>query len=341
MKGLLYRASISKYVSVIVLGSKDRKSRNRRNWLVQFVITIEHVSKSYSSKSPLAVDDMSLEVKDGEILGLVGLNGAGKTTTIRMASGIILPTRGTIRVDGHDIVKEKLKASSQVGWIPEFPNFEPNARPIPLMKYFAGFYDIEEKDVDGFIKESLDRVGLSSYLGRKLRTYSQGMKKRFSIAESLLGDPQNILFDETLNGLDPEGVVFVRKLMLDLKSKGKAILLSSHILTEVQNIADKVAIISRGKLIKTLNRDDMKSLGKEAIHLSIDNPNEKVSKLLEGYGHIDLNGGEVTITELSISKKDYPEIPQKLMENGYLLRNFSTSGVSLEEYFFSLVGDKL
>ncbi|AKA48558.1 ABC transporter ATP-binding protein [uncultured archaeon] len=305
------------------------------------MISIENVSKSYSPKSPLAVDEVTLEIKDGEILGLVGLNGAGKTTTIRMASGIILPTTGSIKVDGFDIVEDKLKASSRVGWIPEFPNFEPNAKPLPLMKYFAGFYDLGRKDVDTLINERLDSVGLAPYLNRKLRTYSQGMKKRFSIAESLIGDPQNVMFDETLNGLDPEGVVFVRKLIMSLKSEGKAILLSSHILTEVQNIADRVAIISHGKLIKTLTKDDMKSLGKEAIHITVDNPDGNLSGLLDQYGTVSVSAGEITITDLSVQKSDYPEIPALLISKGYRVRNFSSTGVSLEEYFFTLVGDKL
>ena len=305
------------------------------------MISIENVSKSYSPKSPLAVDEVTLEIKDGEILGLVGLNGAGKTTTIRMASGIILPTTGSIKCDGFDIVEYKLKASSRVGWIPEFPNFEPNAKPLPLMKYFAGFYDLGRKDVDTLINERLDSVGLAPYLNRKLRTYSQGMKKRFSIAESLIGDPQNVMFDETLNGLDPEGVVFVRKLIMSLKSEGKAILLSSHILTEVQNIADRVAIISHGKLIKTLTKDDMKSLGKEAIHITVDNPDGNLSGLLDQYGTVSVSAGEITITDLSVQKSDYPEIPALLISKGYRVRNFSSTGVSLEEYFFTLVGDKL
>lgn len=305
------------------------------------MITIEHVSKTYSSDSSPAVNDLSLEIRDGEILGLVGLNGAGKSTTIRMASGIILPTSGKITVDGYDIVKAKVKASSLIGWIPEAPNFEPNAKPIPLMKYFAGFYDLKEKDVDKVIMDRLDKVGLRPYIGRKLNTYSHGMKKRFSIAESLIGDPQNIFFDETLNGLDPEGVVFVRKLIRSLKSEGKAILLSSHILTEVQNIADRVAIISHGELVKTLMRDEMKSLGREAIHITVDNPDDKLGSMLEKYGQASMAGGEVTITDLSVSRGDYPEIASELVLNGYRVRNFTSTGVSLEEYFITLVGGSL
>jgi len=208
------------------------------------MIEIDNVTKIYSRRDPPAVKNLMLNIENGEILGLVGLNGAGKTTTIRMIAGILLPTSGKISVDGFDVIKEKVKASYNVGWIPEIPNFEPNAKPLSLMRYYAGFYRNNEKEMDKRIKELLDMVGLSNDLNKKLREYSQGMKKRFSIAESLINDPKNVLFDETLNGLDPEGVKFVRDLIIDLKSKQKSILLSSHILTEIENLADRVAIIS-------------------------------------------------------------------------------------------------
>ncbi len=303
------------------------------------MITIENVSKSYSPKVPLAVNDLSIEIRDGEILGLVGLNGAGKTTTIRMVSGITLPTSGRITVDGNDVVHEKLKASSKVGWIPEFPNFEPNAKPLPLMKYFAGFYDLKGKEAEKVIMERLASVGLANYLSKKLRTYSQGMKKRFSMAESLLGDPQNIMFDETLNGLDPEGVMFVRKLIMKLRGEGKAILLSSHILSEVENIADRVAIIHHGKLIKLLAKDQMKTLGADTIHLTIDNPDENLATLLGEYGTVHSSGPNIIISKLSVGKNEYPDVSERIMKGGYKLRDFHITGESLEDYFFTLVGE--
>lgn len=304
------------------------------------MIKIDSVSKSYSAKSPLAVDNLSFEIKNGEILGLVGLNGAGKTTTIRMASGIILPTSGSIEVDGHDIVKDKVKASANVGWIPEFPNFEPNAKPLPLMRYFAGFYGMTAKDAETRIRELLDNVGLTPYLNRKLRAYSQGMKKRFSLAETLIGDPQNILFDETLNGLDPGGVLFVRRLMAKLRDSGKAILLSSHILSEVENIADRVAIIHRGKLIKLLDRSQLKNLGKEVIRISLDNMDEEAVKILKNYGEVRITDGTALITDIAVEKERYPEIPDELVARKYRIRKFESAGENLEEYFFDLIGDK-
>lgn len=304
-------------------------------------IRIEAISKSYSARQPLAVDDVSFEIRDGEVLSIVGLNGAGKTTIIRMTSGIILPTRGKVSIDGFDIVGQKLEASRRVGWVPEFPNFEPNARPLPIMRYFAGFYNLRGQEAEDKIQESLKSVGLSDYLNRKLSSYSQGMKKRFSIAESLIGDPQNILFDETFNGLDPEGVVFVRGLINNLRKKGKAILLSSHILSEVQNIADRVAIISHGKLLKVLTRAELRNLGKDMINMSIDNPDSRLEQLLEKYGAPTINETEITLKDLRVSSDSYPEISRELVSAGYLLRNFQPEGESLEEYFFSLVGGKL
>lgn len=304
------------------------------------MINIELVSKSYSAKASPAVDALELDVIDGEILGLVGLNGAGKTTTIRMSSGIILPTKGRIIVDGHDNVKEKVKAAAGVGWIPEMPNFEPNAKPVQLMKYYAGFYRLNGVDIDQRINGLLESVGLSEHLNKKLRNYSQGMKKRFAIAESIIGDPQNVLFDETLNGLDPEGVSFVRSLMLELKKQGKAILLSSHILSEIEGLADRVAIIDHGKLIKMLSRNEMKSLGNIVLHITVDNYNDDCKKLLEQYGNVEISGDEIMIRSLAVDGNKIANISEDLIKSGFRLRKFNPVGESLEEFFFKLIGDK-
>ncbi|MGC8727416.1 MAG: ABC transporter ATP-binding protein [Thermoplasmata archaeon] len=306
------------------------------------MIEIESVTKRYVRNSPPAVDELNLKINDGEVLGLVGLNGAGKTTTIRMIAGILLPTTGRIKVDGFDVVKDKVNATHNVGWIPELPNFEPNAKPLSLMKYFAGFYE-PKGDMNKRILDLLDSVGLSNDLNKKLRDYSQGMKKRFAIAESLISDPKNVLFDETLNGLDPEGVKFVRNLIIDLKSQGKGIMLSSHILSEIENLADKVAIIHHGKLIKILDRSDLKNLGRTVIHIEIVdyNPSESILKeTLSQFGSFERNDGEIVLRDLTVQDKDIPSILQKLVIKGLTVRKFEPIGESLEEYFFKLIGEK-
>lgn len=307
------------------------------------MIELNDVTKRYDRKSLPAVDGLNLSINDGEILGLVGLNGAGKTTTIRMISGILLPTSGEIRVDGFNVVTEKVKATHNVGWVPELPNFEPNAKPLSLMKYFAGFYEFNSVDANERIRELLDSVGLSHDLNKKLRDYSQGMKKRFAIAESLISDPKNVLFDETLNGLDPEGVKFVRNLIIELKSRKKAILLSSHILTEIENLADRVAIIHHGKLIKILTRSELKNLGKTVIFMNIVNSKENrdaIGQVLSKFGTWEMNDENIVLRDLTIEENKIPDILKELITRGLMVKKFEPVGESLEEYFFKLIGEK-
>jgi ABC-2 type transport system ATP-binding protein len=303
------------------------------------MITIENLTKIYSPKEGPAVDDFSLEIKNGEILGFVGLNGAGKSTTIRISAGITLPTSGDVYINGKSITKEKIEASRNVGWVPEIPNYEMNAKPIPLMKYFAGYYGLPNDQEEKNIRELLTEVGLWEYRDKKLRTYSQGMKKRFSLAESLIGDPDNLMFDETLNGLDPEGVQFVRQLIVDQKKKGKAILLSSHILSEIEAVSDRIAIIHHGKLVKILDRAELNALGREKIVMEIDNFDERALGLISKYGEVKETGNDIVLTSLKIEKKNYPEIMSTLVPLGYKVRKFEPSGESLEEFFFNIIGD--
>lgn len=136
-------------------------------------------------------------------------------------------------------------------------------------------------------------------------------------------------------------MVFVRGLINNLRSQGKAILLSSHILTEVQSIADRVAIISHGKLLKVLTRSDLKNLGKDTIFIAVDNPNDELANILKRFGEPRIEGQEVTIRDLLIPRERYTEISSELVNQGYRLRNFQAAGENLEEYFFAMVGEKL
>lgn len=302
------------------------------------MITIENLTKIYSAKEGAVVDSLSLEIRDGEIFGFVGLNGAGKSTTIRISAGVTLPTKGDVLIDGKSITKEKAEASRQMGWVPELPNFEMNVKPVPLMRYFAGYYGLKGEEEEEHINQLLKQVGLWEHRNKKLRGYSQGMKKRFSLAESLLGDPNNLMFDETLNGLDPGGVQFVRNLIMDQKKKGKAILLSSHILSEIEALSDRIGIIHHGKLLKVLDRGQLNELGREKISMEIDNFDDGAQKLLSRYGDVKLSNGEVMLTSLRVDKGNYPGILTDLVQGGYKVRSFEPSGESLEEYFFNTIG---
>ncbi|WP_298407306.1 ABC transporter ATP-binding protein [Ferroplasma sp.] len=297
------------------------------------MINISHLSKSY--RKVKAVSDLSLDINNGEIMGLAGLNGAGKSTTIRAASGIIFPTAGKITINNFDIVKEKVLASKQVGWVPELPNFEPDAKPISLLKYYAGFYGIKSDDAEKTGIELMKEFDIYNYRNRKLKYYSQGMKKRFSLIAAMIGNPDNYLFDETLNGLDPNGVKEVRDLILNLKKQGKSILLSSHILSELQNVADRIAIVKNGSVIKILTREDLAHLGTEGVKIHVKNADKNVDNILSQFGEPTFDGTYYYIK--TKDELDSAEINRQLVMSNYKVDYIGIENETLEEYFLNMV----
>jgi ABC-2 type transport system ATP-binding protein len=297
------------------------------------MITITNLTKTF--KNFKAVNNLNMEINNGEILGLAGLNGAGKSTTIRATTGIIFPTSGKIMIDNYNIVTNKVEASKHIGWVPELPNFEPDSKPIPLLKYYAGLYGIKSKDIENEIVELMKKFDIYAYKNRKLRYYSQGMKKRFSLIASMMGNPDNFLFDETLNGLDPQGVKEVRDFIIDLKKQGKSILLSSHILSELQNVADRIAIMKDGAIIKTLTRDDLKNLGTTGIKIHVKNPDGKIDNLLSNFGETVSDGYYYIIKKTG--NADPSEVNDELVRANYKVDYISMENETLEDYFLNMV----
>lgn len=302
------------------------------------MIQITGLTKQYGKNRAPAVKDLSLEINSGEIMGFAGLNGAGKTTTIRIIGGIIFPTSGKVMINGKDIVREKVESSKHIGWVPELPNFDPNGKSMGLLKYYAGFYGVPHEEAEDEAEKLLKKFNIWEARKIPLKSYSQGMKKRFSIAAAMMGDPDNFLFDETLNGLDPEGVKNMRDFMLSLRKEGKAVLLSSHILSELENVADRIAIIRRGSIIKVVERSDLSNLGELSLRIQIKNPDENVDSVLQKFGNVVKDRNVFKITEIKISKDDAYLISDALFKAGYKINSMSTESEGLEEYFLDLVG---
>lgn len=302
------------------------------------MINAENLSKVFSRDGTIAVDSVSFTINDGEILGFAGLNGAGKTTTIRMMAGVSFPTSGKVLVDGYDVVNEKVKASRTTGWVPEIPNFEANVKPLQLLTYYGGFFGMERDEVRKRGGELLEEFGLGTYVNKRLKTYSQGMKKRMMMVSCLLSNPQNLLFDETLNGLDPEGVYFMRNKILDLKKQGKAVLLSSHILSELESVADRVLIIHHGKIVGDVTREDLRSFRKaSALKIIVENPDDRLKDILERYGDVTMDGKYVEVRNVSA---ELSEINKLLLKENYSVSSFGSEGSNLENYFFEKLGVK-
>ncbi len=296
------------------------------------------LTKRYPGTKEPALASVDLEVQDGEVLGLVGLNGAGKTTAIRAACGVILPTAGTVLVDAHDIVRNKVAAAKRIGWVPELPNCDPDRRALPTLRYFAGFYGLSGTYATSRCRELLKAVGLEESERLRLRKFSQGMFKRFNLAAAMVGDPPNLLLDEVLNGLDPLGIQFVRSWMLDLRAQGKAVLLSSHQLTEVQRLADRVAFLHRGKLLKVIHRTELEGLtaGETRLRLRVQNLDDPGVQYLETLGKVTVMADSVSLVGRGI---DSVTLLKALVQKGYNVAELQIETTPLEDYFLQLVGE--
>lgn len=209
------------------------------------ILKVENISKHFGNLK--AVDELSFEVAAGEVFGFLGQNGSGKSTTIRMLLSLIHPTSGTIELFGKSLQKERNQILEQVGAIIERPDLYPYLSAREHLQLFAKVR--KQKINANAIEDTLDKVGLLDRAKDKVQTFSLGMKQRLGIAIALVHNPQLIILDEPTNGLDPQGIADIRKLIQDLAKEGKTILVSSHLLAEIEQVATQILIIHKGKKV--------------------------------------------------------------------------------------------
>jgi len=209
------------------------------------ILKVENISKQFGQLK--AVDELSFEVAAGEVFGFLGQNGSGKSTTIRMLLSLIHPTSGTIELFGKSLQKERNLILEQVGAIIERPDLYPYLSAREHLQLFA---KVRKQKINAHaIEDTLDKVGLLDRAKDKVQTFSLGMKQRLGIAIALVHNPQLIILDEPTNGLDPQGIADIRKLIQDLAKEGKTILVSSHLLAEIEQVATQILIIHKGKKV--------------------------------------------------------------------------------------------
>ncbi|HVG20639.1 MAG TPA: ABC transporter ATP-binding protein [Blastocatellia bacterium] len=218
------------------------------------VIELDQLTKDYEvghlrKRKVRALDRLTLEVRRGEIFGFLGPNGAGKTTTLKLLMRLIYPTEGTARILGNPI--DDVATHSRIGYLPENPYFYDYLSGRELLEYTAALFGIPKDQARARASDLLEVVGLDGErAGRQLRKYSKGMLQRIGIAQALVNDPEVVFLDEPMSGLDPIGRREVRDLMLSLRAKDKTVFFSSHILSDVEALCDRAAILSRGKLVR-------------------------------------------------------------------------------------------
>ena len=220
------------------------------------MITVEHLSKKYGDV--LAVDDLSFEIQDGHIYGFLGPNGAGKSTTLNIITGCLAATSGEIKIDGHDIYEEEREAKKLIGYLPEIPPLYVDQTPREYLKFVAEAKGIAKADREAEIDRVIEETHITEMQNRLIKHLSKGYRQRVGIAQALLGNPSVIILDEPTVGLDPMQIIEIRDLIAELGKK-HTVILSSHILSEIQAICEKVLIIYKGKLVAF---DNIENLGK-------------------------------------------------------------------------------
>ena len=214
------------------------------------VVVVDHLTKRFGNV--LAVDDLSFRLEAGTVTGFLGPNGAGKTTTLRMLLGLVRPTSGTALVFGHPY-REHTEPARRTGAVLEAADFHPGRSGREHLLTLALAASVSVSRVD----EVIDVVGLTQPVRRPVKTYSLGMRQRLGVAAALLRDPDLLILDEPANGLDPEGVHWLRVFMRDFAAAGRTVLVSSHALAEVAQTVDRVVIIDKGRLVKTAELDEL------------------------------------------------------------------------------------
>lgn len=240
----------------------------------QTILRTEKLSKTFEvgvrRKRVQAVKDLDLAVEEGEIFGFVGPNGAGKTTTIKILMGLIFPSSGTAHIYGAPI--PSVEAKRRIGFLPENPSYYEFLTGREALRFFGQLSGVASGDLSRRTGELLELVGLSDAADRQIRKYSKGMQQRLGIAQALVGDPSFVVLDEPMSGLDPIGRKDVRDLILELKRRGKTVLFSTHILPDVEALADRVGVILGGQMRDVGRISELLSPRIRSVEVVIDLP---------------------------------------------------------------------
>jgi len=294
-----------------------------------YAVETSGLTKRYST-GVLAVSDLNLRVRSGEVYGFLGPNGAGKTTTLRMLSGLLRPTSGSAVVAGG--APGSPASLAQLGAMVETPAFYPYLSGRDNLRVMARYSDASKSRIEPVLKQ----VDMTDRARHKFKTYSTGMKQRLGVASALLKDPQLLILDEPTSGLDPQGTVEMRELIKDLRHGGRTVLLSSHLLNEVELTCDRVGVIAKGKLVAEGTVDELRARGGGQALLVTAGPIDQARRLLESLlkpEQVQLRDG---IFSLTVDPSQAAAINRRLVADGLDVSELRVSEQSLEDVFLQL-----
>lgn len=312
------------------------------------MIQVQNITKKYGNFT--AIEDIKFEIKEGEIVGLLGQNGAGKSTTMNIITGFIEPTEGRVIIDGYDISKNPKKAKKQIGYMPEGVPLYLDLTVKEFVTYMAELKGIKRNEKKEMIQKALEDTNLVDVQNKLIKNLSRGYKQRVSLAGTLVNNPKVIILDEPTVGLDPKQVTEIRALIKRL-GKSHTVILSSHILSEVSQICDRVIIINKGKIvaIDTPEKLEERAIGKNIVYVTVEDPKDKMKDVKSKLKNVK----EIKLVESSEDKTKKYEIVaehknQDLRKNifevfakeGITIFEMKKADATLEEAFMKLITGK-
>ena len=302
--------------------------------MLNTAIKVNHLTKDY--KSVRALDNVCFEVRQGECFGLLGPNGAGKTTFIKILLDLISPSSGLARIFNQPVRNEKIR--EKVGYLPEKVKLYEFLRGAEFLDYQGKLYGMEYTKRKRQIEKCLKVVGMYEERLRRIGEYSKGMVQRIGLAQALLNEPALLLLDEPTVGLDPISNKEIRDILLKLKEAGVTIFINSHLLSEIEMICDRVAILHRGRLIKIGTKQELTTKG-ELIELRVEGINDLLmEKIREVSNQVQLEENRITLSP--IDAKTISTIPEIIISHGGRLLSLTSRMESLEDIFYRLIKEE-
>lgn len=299
---------------------------------MQLAIEAHSLTKQYGGIT--ALNTMNLSVNRGEIFGFLGPNGAGKSTFVKVLLNLIRPTQGSARIFGEPVTRPQ--ARKTVGFLPENMRTYPFLSIEEFLRFHGELIGIQAGRLKSDISDCLKTVALDTVRRQKIGTLSKGMLQRAGIAQAILGNPELLILDEPTSGLDPIGFTELRRLLLDMKARGTTIFLNSHLLSEVERTCDRVAILHKGKIIKSGLRDDLSDRGKH-LEVMADGFTEAMAAAIQPLSRKEMEADGKNLRFYPHEEKDSVAIHRIIVEGGGRVQSLSWRSESLEEIFYRLV----
>ncbi len=305
------------------------------------MLQIEHLSKSYGKFR--AVNDLSLHVPKGDLFGFVGPNGAGKTTTIRMVCGLMLPNAGSITINGVNALSHQREIKKQIGYVPDFFGVYDNLKVKEYMDFYGSMYRMNSKEIERISDDLLELVNLSDKKEVFVDTLSRGMKQRLCVARALIHNPALLVLDEPNSGLDPRARVEMKELLLNLKSMGKTIVISSHILSELSEMCSSIGIMDHGNLVAAGRIEDvMESVfGSNQLIISLEEGRETAVRIAREHAgvRIDSVGEHELKLSHTMTQKQIAKMIGTMIANDVVVTGFHKQEGDLETLFMRVTGE--